>query len=113
MQVFTFNAGQGNAFGNAVLSLADGDATGAPAPVSPKPTKGPTNVPTGTVKFFNSAKDFGFIMPEEGDADVFVHRSAVERSGIGIILQEGMRLGFDVESDPKTGKPRAANLRLL
>jgi cold shock protein len=68
-------------------------------------------VATGTVKFFNSEKGFGFIKMDDAENDVFVHVSAAERAGIQ--LQEGMRLGFDVEADRKTGKPRAANVRLL
>ncbi len=64
----------------------------------------------GTVKWFNSVKGFGFIQVDDGSADVFVHVSAVERSGIGN-LSEGQRLSFDVERSPKSGKLAAANLR--
>ncbi len=64
----------------------------------------------GTVKWFNPAKGFGFIQPEDGGNDVFVHVSAVERAGIGN-LKEGQRLSFDVERSPKSGKLAAANLR--
>ena len=64
----------------------------------------------GTVKWFNSTKGFGFIQPEDGGDDVFVHMSAVERSGIGN-LREGQRVSFDVERNPKNGKVSAANLR--
>jgi CspA family cold shock protein len=66
---------------------------------------------TGILKMFNTDKGFGFIKPDEGGNDVFVHISTAERSGIQ--LQQGMRLGFDVGQDRKTGKPRAENLRLL
>jgi cold shock protein len=66
---------------------------------------------TGVLKMFNADRGFGFIKPEEGGDDVFVHVSAAERSGIK--LQQGMRLGFDVGQDRKTGKSRAENLRLL
>ncbi|MEJ2376945.1 MAG: cold-shock protein [Pseudolabrys sp.] len=66
---------------------------------------------TGTVKFFNAERGYGFIRPEDGGPDVFVHVSAVERSGMKA-LAEGMRVGFDLEAD-RTGKSRAANLRLL
>ena len=69
------------------------------------------NVATGTVKFFNAAKHFGFIKPDDGEHDVFVHASAAE--GAGLQLQEGMRVGFNLEADRKTGKPQAAKLRLL
>lgn len=64
---------------------------------------------SGTVKWFNSIKGFGFIQPEDGSADVFVHVSAVERSGIGN-LQEGQRLSYEVERG-RTGKLAAVNLR--
>jgi CspA family cold shock protein len=66
-----------------------------------------SNVATGILKVFKAGKGFGFIKPD----DVFVHVSAAERSGLHT-LSEGMRLGFDVESDRKMGKPRAGNLRL-
>ena len=67
---------------------------------------------TGILKVFKADKGFGFIQPDDGGNDVFVHVSAAERSGVPT-LREGMRLGFDVETDRKTGKPRAGNLRLL
>ncbi len=63
----------------------------------------------GTVKWFNSTKGFGFIQPEDGSTDVFVHISAVERAGMGH-LGEGQRLTYDVERG-KTGKLAAVNLR--
>ena len=55
-------------------------------------------MPTGTVKWFNSAKGFGFIQPEGGGADVFVHISAVERAGLGN-LAEGQKVSFDTKED--------------
>ena len=64
----------------------------------------------GTVKWFNAQKGFGFIQPDGGGADVFVHISAVERSGIGN-LTEGQKITFDVETDPRRGKTSATNLR--
>jgi cold shock protein len=64
----------------------------------------------GTVKWFNSAKGFGFIQPEDGSADVFVHISAVERAGLGS-LDEGQKLSFDAVRDPRRGKTSAENLR--
>lgn len=67
-------------------------------------------MPVGTVKWFNPAKGFGFIQPEDGSADVFVHISAVERSGIGN-LREGQKLTFDTERSPKNGKLAATNLK--
>jgi CspA family cold shock protein len=68
------------------------------------------NMAVGTVKWFNPAKGFGFIQPEDGSKDVFVHISAVERSGIGN-LAEGQKVSFDVERDAKSGKSSAANLK--
>ncbi len=53
---------------------------------------------SGTVKFYDSRKGYGFIMPDEGDIDVFVHVTAVERSGIGS-LDQGMRITFETEPD--------------
>lgn len=63
---------------------------------------------TGTVKFFNSAKGFGFIAPEGGEKDVFVHISAVERAGLGT-LTEGQRVSYDVVTE--RGKLAADNLK--
>ena len=65
---------------------------------------------TGTVKFFNSQKGFGFIVQDGGGPDVFVHISAVERAGMSN-LNEGQKLSFDIEADRKNGKSAAANLR--
>jgi CspA family cold shock protein len=63
---------------------------------------------TGTVKFFNTTKGFGFIAPEDGSKDVFVHISAVERSGLGS-LTDGQKVSFDVEQDDRG--PKAVNLQ--
>ncbi len=65
---------------------------------------------TGTVKWFNGQKGFGFIQPDDGGKDVFVHISAVERAGM-YSLNEGQKLSFDVVANPKTGKSSADNLR--
>ncbi|MGA7429953.1 MAG: cold-shock protein [Xanthobacteraceae bacterium] len=65
---------------------------------------------TGTVKWFNSQKGFGFIQPEDGGKDVFVHISAVERAGLST-LNEGQKVSFDVVDDRRTGKSSADNLR--
>ena len=62
----------------------------------------------GTVKFFNTSKGFGFISPEEGGKDVFVHASAVEMSGMRV-LSEGQRVSFDIQPDAKGSK--AVNLQ--
>ena len=64
---------------------------------------------TGTVKWFNEQKGYGFIQPDEGGADVFVHISAVERSSLGS-LREGQKVGFELERDNRSGKMSAGNL---
>ncbi len=64
---------------------------------------------TGTVKFFNASKGFGFITPDGGDKDVFVHISAVERSGM-TSLTDGQKVSFDVEPDRMGKGPKAVNL---
>src|SRR5579875_635005 len=65
----------------------------------------------GTVKWFNAQKGYGFIQPESGGKDVFVHISALERAGIGN-LNEGQKVSFDLEQDQR-GKTSAGNLRLV
>jgi CspA family cold shock protein len=65
----------------------------------------------GTVKFFNPAKGFGFIAPEDGGADIFVHISAVERSGLNS-LNDGDEVSYELESDRRSGKMAAINLVL-
>lgn len=62
----------------------------------------------GTVKFFNTTKGFGFIQPDDGSKDVFVHITAVEHSGLGH-LSEGQKVGFEVQQDPRG--PKAVNLQ--
>jgi cold shock protein len=66
----------------------------------------------GTVKWFNSQKGFGFIQPDDGSNDVFVHISAVERAGMAG-LNEGQKVAFDVVANRKTGKSSAENLRAV
>lgn len=66
---------------------------------------------TGTVKWFNATKGFGFIQPDTGSADVFVHISAVERAGISNLV-EGQKVNFEIEQDRRTGKSAAGNLSL-
>jgi CspA family cold shock protein len=67
---------------------------------------------TGTVKFFNPIKGFGFIQPDDGTADVFVHVSAVERAGL-TSLGEGQKISYDAVRDPRKGKFAAENLRAV
>ena len=66
----------------------------------------------GTVKWFNIQKGFGFIAPDDGGSDAFVHISAVERSGLGD-LREGQKVSFELVSDRKSGKMSADNLKDL
>jgi CspA family cold shock protein len=66
---------------------------------------------TGTVKFFNSTKGFGFIQPDDGSKDVFVHISAVENAGLGTI-SENQKLSFDLEKG-NNGKTSAVNLKAI
>ncbi|WP_454287782.1 cold-shock protein [Rhizobium arsenicireducens] len=65
---------------------------------------------TGTVKWFNSTKGFGFIQPDNGGADVFVHISAVERAGMRDLV-EGQKVSFELERDNKSGKMSAGQLQ--
>jgi CspA family cold shock protein len=67
---------------------------------------------TGTVKWFNAQKGFGFIAPDDGGKDAFVHISAVERSGIGHLV-EGQKVSFDLVSDQRSGKLSADNLKAV
>jgi CspA family cold shock protein len=67
---------------------------------------------TGTVKFFTAQKGYGFIVQDDGSPDVFVHISAVERAGMHN-LNEGQKLSFDVQADPRSGKTAAANLQAI
>lgn len=66
----------------------------------------------GTVKFFNADKGYGFITPDDDATDIFVHISAVERSGM-TTLQEGQKIEFDVEPDKKGKGPKAIDLKIL
>ena len=66
---------------------------------------------TGTVKWFNGTKGYGFIQPDDGGADVFVHISAVERAGLRS-LNEGQKITYDLEQDRRSGKMAAGNLKV-
>lgn len=84
----------------------------------PRPPRGPSpgdrqvgGSGQGTVKWFNTTKGFGFIQPSDGGGDVFVHISAVEQAGLRG-LNEGQAVSYDLESDRRTGKTSATNLRV-
>jgi CspA family cold shock protein len=67
-------------------------------------------MPVGTVKFYNSSKGFGFIAPDDGSKDVFVHATALEAAGMRGLV-EGQKISFDVQEDRRSGKMAAANLQ--
>jgi CspA family cold shock protein len=67
---------------------------------------------TGTVKFYNDQKGYGFIEPEDGQKDVFVHATALERAGIQG-LTEGQKVNFETEVDPRSGKTAVSTIELL
>ena len=98
-----------------VLEIKEGDAP----PPSPRGDRGPRSyVPAGdgeemrgTVKWYNAQKGFGFIEPQDGGKDIFVHASALERAGISS-LHEGQKLNFEEQSDRRTGKTSAGSLEL-
>jgi CspA family cold shock protein len=69
-------------------------------------------MPVGTVKWFNSTKGFGFIQPDNGGTDIFVHISAVERAGMSG-LAEGQKVSYEEQRDPKRGKSSAENLKAV
>jgi cold shock protein len=72
--------------------------------------KGTNPVSMGTVKWFNATKGYGFIQPDDGGNDVFVHISAVERAGLGT-LREGQKISYEIVADRRSGKSSADNLR--
>jgi CspA family cold shock protein len=79
-----------------------------PGAVTTAATTGAIDMVTGKVKFFNYEKGFGFIAPDNGGKDSFVHISAVERSGVGE-LKEGDKVSYEIET--QRGKPAATNLK--
>jgi CspA family cold shock protein len=72
---------------------------------------GDSYMATGTVKWFNATKGFGFIQPDAGGTDIFVHISAVERAGLSS-LNEGQKVSFEAKTDTMRGKTSAENLRV-
>jgi CspA family cold shock protein len=67
-------------------------------------------MPVGTVKFYNSSKGFGFIAPDDGSKDVFVHATALEAAGMRGLV-EGQKISFEVQEDQRSGKSAATNLQ--
>jgi cold shock protein len=67
---------------------------------------------TGTVKFYNGSRGYGFIQPDGGDKDVFVHATALERAGIHS-LNEGQKVSFDTQTDPRSGKIAVGKIELV
>jgi CspA family cold shock protein len=74
-------------------------------------TKGHPSMITGTVKFYNETKGYGFIAPDDGSKDVFVHATALERAGIRGLV-EGQKVSFDTEQDRRSGKVAVGNLQV-
>jgi CspA family cold shock protein len=67
---------------------------------------------TGTVKFYNGQKGFGFIQPDNGEKDVYVHATALERAGL-TDLREGQKVTFDTQNDPRSGKTAVGTIELV
>jgi cold shock protein len=101
-----------------LLAFADRNVSEAIAPVAPIVIRQRCSnemgctMPTGTVKFFNMEKGFGFIVVDGGGPDAFVHISEVERSGMHS-LNEGQKVSFESKMDPKKGKASAVNIKAL
>lgn len=83
-----------------------------PCRLAKRYTRKALKMASGTVKWFNSQKGFGFIAPDNGGADAFVHISAVERSGINE-LRDGQKVSYELVADRKSGKMSADNLKLI
>jgi CspA family cold shock protein len=85
-------------------------ATAAHRPKEAHPHERMHTMQTGTVKFYNSSKGFGFIAPDDGSKDVFVHATALEAAGMRGLV-EGQKISFEIQDDRRTGKKAAANLQ--
>jgi CspA family cold shock protein len=105
-----FGGGEGGGFRPRRSFGDEGGFGGGPRGPRPQVERGPRQ--NGTVKFFNAEKGYGFITPDEGGADVFVHVSAVERSGLGT-LDKGQKISFETEPDKRGKGPKAVNLQPL
>jgi CspA family cold shock protein len=89
------------------VAVALGAATNSSSPTPAKDT----SMTNGTVKFYNDQKGFGFIQPDDGGKDVFVHATALERAGLRS-LSEGQKVSFDTQQDRRTGKTAVANIQM-
>jgi CspA family cold shock protein len=87
-----------------------GEPTEAADPGSQHRCESEHYMPTGTVKFFNTDKGYGFIVQDGGGPDIFVHISEVERSGLRT-LSDGQKVSFETKMDPRKGKPNAVNIK--
>jgi len=103
--------GGGGGFGGGGGGGFDRPRGGAGGGGGGRPSGDPAGAGTGTVKWFNPTKGFGFIQPDDGGQDVFVHISAVEQAGLRG-LNEGQSVGYDLEADRRSGKTSATNLRV-
>ncbi|KAF0171354.1 MAG: cspA2, partial [Caulobacteraceae bacterium] len=101
---FRGGGGGGGGFRGGGAGGGGGFDRGERAPLGPEQT--------GVVKFFNGARGFGFVTPDDGGADVFVHVSAVERAGLPP-LEEGQKISFQTLPDPKGKGPKAVNLKMV